>query len=197
MRRTALLLTALPLAACVAPAPPVGPPAPAPDLERASTLRAWFGPRQMTGDGWHDTESQFVFGMDGSVRPLGWPVGVEVGLQIGGGGDSWDYYGEEPWQDVFGLSVGLNRRWVVSNGQVLLDLGAGGEWQYTHRDEWNRSDSDDWFGGYARGGVSLRLGPAFWMGIELRGSFGGGPTIFGEDYSGDSLEELLVFGGGF
>jgi hypothetical protein len=213
MRPCAPWIALLACAACVAPQPEVGPPLPMTDLETATTARWWIGARQMSGPGWDDTGDQFVTGFDVSTRPPGWPVGIEGGMQFSGAGEYPYYYGyydydEDPYQDVFGLSLGLCRRWLVAEGRVLIDLGAGAEWQITTRDEsvnpsvvypygYVIEDDDNWFGGYARASVGFVLTDGMWLGLELRGSFGPGPELFGDSYSGDSIQETLVLGGGF
>jgi hypothetical protein len=151
------------------------------ELEGASLL----GGRNQPG--WENS-SVPLLRFDGSVRPLSWPVGVQVSTTLSG------YSGDETGEQSIDLGLGVVRSFEIVPDTLSGSLGIGHLFISTDNGELFANQSDDWQANYIEGGLYFAVGSAgdVSIGIEARYSMGDGPSFDDRQLDGDFLDVYFV-----
>ncbi len=188
MKRVLLLLCCGPLAACVTTQPATPPPK---GLHMAFTLTGG----EANSPGAPDTEfdNPWALGMQLTVEQDDWPVGAEVGLQLGSANGSTDTEYRD--LDLSDVTFGVTKQWeviphitLVTGGGIRIAhailLGPG--WIFD-----SELDDDYSVGFYAHAGLWWMFHENIGAGVDARFADGSDFRLEGEPVDAQSSQLLL------
>lgn len=169
---------------------------PVPAEERPESL--WgvlLGGRSLDDEvAWDDIESPIVFGFEGGN--VGAPLGYELGFSFAA--DSTTVAGVDVTDRFLELFAG--GRLIFGEGKLLPYLGAGVALVAAEVEGesggFSTSDDDGSLGFYGHGGLLLRVGSSFYLGLDARALTGTELDIFGIETDADYVQVAAVFAWG-
>lgn len=151
------------------------------------------GAGELGTGGWSEFDDPWLFQTVFALRRENWPVGVELGLQLGGANGT--HAGQERDIEMGELWVGAERTWKPSSA-LILQTGAGLRFAqvslqkpgFIFADEIDSSAS---LGAYAHAGAYVHVTGPFALGIDARWADGSDYSLEGVSRDAQLVQVLL------